>query len=54
VAACNLDRARSFRAKQAEDEAKPLRRTKRPRGTWTDCSAMVSEAVPANATGPPG
>ena len=37
VAAYNLDRVRSFRAKQAEDEAQPRRRAKRRLGTWSDC-----------------
>lgn len=53
VAAYNLDRVRSFKAKQAEDEAKPRQRTKRRQGTWRDCSRGADEAVPANATGPP-
>ncbi|HEY5252277.1 MAG TPA: hypothetical protein VIJ09_11470 [Acidimicrobiales bacterium] len=53
VAAYNLDRIRSFRAKQAEDEAMPLRRAKRRKGTWATCSAAATEPVPAKATGPP-
>jgi hypothetical protein len=38
VAAYNLDRVRSFRAKQSEEEGKPRRRAKRRQGTWRDCS----------------
>jgi hypothetical protein len=53
VAAYNLDRVRSFRAKEAGDEAKPRQRAKRRQGTWKDCSKRDSDAVPANATGPP-
>jgi len=34
LAAYNLDRVRSFRAKKAEDKANPLRRAKRRQGTW--------------------
>jgi len=53
VAAYNLDRIRSFRAKQAEDEGQPLRRAKRRKGTWAACSVQASESVSAKATGPP-
>src|ERR1019366_7451301 len=53
VAAYNLDRIRSFRAKQAEDEAVPVTRAKRRKGTWAACSAGASEPVSAKATGPP-
>jgi hypothetical protein len=53
AAAYNLDRIRSFRAKQAEDEAKPNRRAKRRQGTWSDVITRDSEGVPAKATGPP-
>jgi hypothetical protein len=53
VAAYNLDRVRSFRAKQAQDEAKQRRRAKRRQGTWAGCSTIGNETVPANATGPP-
>ena len=53
LAAYNLDRIRSFRAKLAEDEAKPVRRAKRRQGTWNECITNDSEIVPANATGPP-
>ena len=37
IAAYNLDRVRSFRAKKAEEEAKPRRRAKRRQGTWAHC-----------------
>jgi hypothetical protein len=53
IAAYNLDRVRSFRAKLAEDEAAPVRRAKRREGTWDDCITTDPEAVLAKATGPP-
>lgn len=53
IAAYNLDRIRSFRAKQAEDEATPDRRAKRRKGTWSDVITKDSESVPPTATGPP-
>ena len=53
IAAYNLDRVRSFKAKQAEDEAKPVGRAKRRQGTWAECITNNSEIVPAKATGPP-
>jgi hypothetical protein len=34
IAAYNLDRVRAFRAKMAEDEAKPRKRARRRLGTW--------------------
>ena len=54
VAAFNLDRVRSFRAKQAEEDAKPRRRAKRRLGTWSDC--MSEESVPESSDlpGPSG
>ena len=36
IAAFNLDRLRSFQAKQAEEEGQPRRRAKRRLGTWVD------------------
>jgi hypothetical protein len=54
LAAYNLDRIRSFRAKKAEEEAKPLRRAKRRQGTWGDCLSREADLVPPSATGPPG
>jgi hypothetical protein len=53
IAAYNLDRISSFRAKMAENEAKPVRRAKRRQGTWNDLITRHSDGVPANATGPP-
>ena len=53
IAAYNRDRIRSFRAKQAEDEAKPVRRAKRRQGTWSEVVTRASDGVPAKATGPP-
>jgi hypothetical protein len=47
VAAFNLDRVRSFWAKQAEEAAKSPRRAKRRLGTWNDC---ISETVGPAAT----
>ena len=54
LAAYNLDRVRSFRAKQAEDEAPPRRRAKRRLGTWSDCATKAVDDVADRATGPPG
>ena len=54
LAAYNLDRVRSFRAKKAEEEAKPVRRAKRRQGTLGDCLSREADAVPPSATGPPG
>ncbi len=53
LAAYNLDRVRSFRAKKAEEEAKPVRRAKRRLGTWNDCISRDADVVPPSATGPP-
>jgi hypothetical protein len=52
IAAYNLDRIRSFKAKQVEDEARPVRRAKPRQGTWNDLITSDSDVVPANATGP--
>jgi hypothetical protein len=54
LAAYNLDRVRSFRAKKAEEEAQPRRRAKRRQGTWGDCISREADPVPPSATGPPG
>jgi len=55
-AAYNLDRVRSFRAKQAELAGQPKRRAKRRLGTWRDC--LSSQDTPpedlTEAEGPPG
>jgi hypothetical protein len=53
LATYNLDRIRSFRAKQAEDEAQPVRRAKAPEGDLGDVITKDGEAVPPKATGPP-
>jgi hypothetical protein len=54
VAAYNLDRVRSFRAKQADDEAKPRRGAKRRLGTWSDCVPVGETKTHPRACGPPG
>jgi hypothetical protein len=51
VAAYNLDRIRSFRAKQDEEEALPRRRAKRRLGTYADL--LKDTSAPAS-TGPSG
>ena len=53
LAAYNLDRIRSFRAKQAQDRATPRRRAKRRQGTWNDIDSAPGSAVSEHATGPP-
>ena len=40
LAAFNLDRVRSFRAKQAQDERRRVRRAKRRQGTWNDIASV--------------
>jgi hypothetical protein len=54
VAAYNLDRLRSFRAKQAEDEVQPRRRAKRRQGTWADLTATSNESTDEERKGPSG
>ena len=54
LAVYNLDRIRSFKAKQGEDETTPVLRAKRRQGTWSDSITRDSDGVPAKATGPPG
>jgi hypothetical protein len=51
VAAYNLDRIRSFRAKQEAEKALPRRRAKRRLGTYADL--LRDTSVPAS-TGPSG
>ena len=53
LAAYNLDRVRSFRAKQAQDAETPRRRAKRRQGTWDDIASALGPVVPEHATGPP-
>jgi hypothetical protein len=45
VAAFNLDRLRSFRAKQAEEEGQPRRRAKRRLGTWAELMATPNDTI---------
>jgi hypothetical protein len=53
VAAFNLDRIRSYRAKQVEQDETPRPRTKRRRGTWADIIAAPTAVVPVQGTDPP-
>ncbi|HEV8065114.1 MAG TPA: hypothetical protein VGP46_09790, partial [Acidimicrobiales bacterium] len=53
VAAYNLDRIRSFRAKQAELAGAPKRQPKRRRGTWGAAGNGAQRPPVATATGPP-
>jgi hypothetical protein len=52
VAAYNLDRIRSFRAKQEAEKAAPKRRAKRRKGTLGSLLDSAEKPVPAS-TGPP-
>lgn len=53
VAAYNLDRVRSSRAKQVADAEAPKPRSKRRRGTWTD--VVDGGGEPTERSGaPPG
>ena len=57
LAAYNLDRVRSFQAKQAEEKSQPRRRAARRLGTWRHLSpdsSKLDEAVEVANTGPPG
>jgi hypothetical protein len=54
VAAYNLDRIRSFKAKQAALKEQPVTRAKHRLGTWRDLVSEPEESVPARSTGPPG
>ena len=54
VAAYNLDRIRSFRAKQTEAEGAPRPRAKRRLGTWADVVSVPSPQVSGHSTAPPG
>ncbi|MGO9911626.1 MAG: hypothetical protein ACLPQS_10740, partial [Acidimicrobiales bacterium] len=53
AAAYNLDRIRSFRAKQAELAGAPKRQPKRRRGTWGSDGDRAPEPPAAMATSPP-
>jgi hypothetical protein len=54
IAAHNLDRVRSFRAKLAEHEAQPKTRAKRRLGTWSQSIPAEDEPVDDETEGPPG
>jgi len=54
VAAYNLDRIRSFRAKRAEADDAPRPRAKRRLGTWTAVARVPSAPVSERSTAPPG
>jgi hypothetical protein len=45
IAAFNLDRIRSFRAKQAEEEGQPRRRAKRRLGTWAELMGTPNDTI---------
>jgi len=53
VAGFNLDRIRSFRAKQAERETTSRQRAKRRVGTWEDQIAAPSAPPSATASSSP-
>jgi hypothetical protein len=53
LAAYNLDRVRSFRAKQAQDKENPRRRAKRRQGTWSDVVTAPRSLSSERSTGPP-
>jgi hypothetical protein len=53
LAAYNLDRVRSFRAKQAQDNETPRRRAKPRQGTWSDVATAPSPTATERSTGPP-
>ncbi len=54
VAAFNLDRIRSYRAKLAEEDEATLRpRAKRRQGTWVDVVSAPPTVVSASGTDPP-
>ena len=53
LAAYNLDRVRSFRAKRAQDKESPRRRAKRRQGTWGELVTGPSPVTVERSTGPP-
>jgi hypothetical protein len=53
LAAYNLDRVRSFRAKQAQDTETPRRRAKRRRGTRSEVVSAPRSPSSERSTGPP-
>ena len=54
VAAFNLDRVRSFRAKQAEEQDQPVRRRKRRLGTWSACLPGPDKSAASDDSDPSG
>jgi hypothetical protein len=54
IAAYNLDRVRSFRAKQAEHEDRPVRRATRRQGIWRDLVDRSDDVDTTDDRGPPG
>jgi hypothetical protein len=54
LAAYNLDRVRSFRAKQALSEETPQRRAKRRQGTWADVVITANQVASPGIRGPSG
>ncbi len=53
IAAYNLDRVRSFRARQVEGEHRPKYRAKRRLGIWRDLIDSTAEADPEDDRAPP-
>jgi hypothetical protein len=54
LAAYNLDRVRSSRAKQALSDEAPRHRAKRRKGTWADVVSTPKEVASAITHGPSG
>ena len=54
LAAYNLDRIRSFSAKQSQHEDELKSRTTRRRGMWADLVVSPAEVIPARAADAPG
>jgi hypothetical protein len=48
IAAYTLDRLRSFRAKQAEEDGHPHRRAKHRLGTWADLTLTSNATIVDN------
>ena len=53
LAAYNLDRVRSFRAKRAQDKESPRHRATRRQGTWGELVTGHSPVTAERSTGPP-
>ena len=54
IAAYNIDRVRSFRAKLAEEATQPKTWAKRRLGTWDSCIPAEPEPIDDETDGPPG